>query len=285
MSASSSVPTIHIPEMLERYDALLIDAYGVLVHRDGSFPGAAAFIEHLHATNKPYCVLTNDASRNSETAARSYKRKGVELPAEAVITSGSLIGSYIQDNGLQGAPCLVMGTDDSRAFVTQAGGRVVEGWDSDDVEAVIVCDDAGYPFLETVEATISMLFRRLDAGKSTHLVVANPDLIYQKNEREVGITGGSIALLIEHALQLRYMSEQHTFVRLGKPHSPIFEQAVKKLQTRNVLMIGDQVRTDIQGANNFGIDSALIATGVVQVNLEELRSDWVPTYILPSLTQ
>lgn len=277
------IPEITVPEMLSRYDALLIDAYGVLVHRDGAFEGAAEFIQHLQAINKPYCILTNDASRNALTASQSYESKGVVIPPEFIITSGSLIGTYIHNNQLQGAPCLVMGTDDSRAFVEEAGGKVVEDLENDDIEAVIVCDDAGFPFLETVEATISLLFRRLDAGKPTHMVVANPDLLYQKNEREYGITGGSIALLIEHALQLRYMNNQHQFVRLGKPHAPIFEQATERLNTRNVLMIGDQVRTDIQGANRFGIDSALIATGLVQIDLNKLRSEWKPTYILPSL--
>lgn len=278
-----NIPTVRIHDLLDRYDGLLIDAYGVLVHRDGSFPGASDFMEHLKRIHKPYCILTNDASRNAQSAHQAYKSRGISVPAERIITSGSLIGSYIEENELQGASCIVMGTEDSKAFVTQAGGVVVDATETEEVQAVIVCDDAGFPFLETVEATMSLLFRRLDAGLHTHLVVANPDLIYQKNERDYGLTGGSIALILEHALRLRYLHDEYRFVRLGKPHTPIFEKGVEKLGSRNLLMIGDQLRTDILGANTFGIDSALIATGLVQLENQSLPEKWTPTFILQDL--
>ena len=130
---------------------------------------------------------------------------------------------------------------------------------------------------------MSLLFRRFDKGQHTHMVVANPDLIYQKNEQDYGLTGGSIALLLEHALQLRYLHNNHQFVRLGKPHAPIFEKACQRLNSRNVLMIGDQLRTDILGANTFGIDSALIATGLVQLEGQNVPQEWTPTFLLESL--
>lgn len=283
MASLKTVPHITAREILEQYDALLIDAYGVLVHSDGAFEGASTFIEHLKETQKPFVVITNDASRNSVTASASYESKGVHIPAERIITSGSLITSYLIENQLQGARCIVLGTEDSKNFVREAGATVVGPMDTDDVDVVLVCDDAGFPFLETVEAVISMLFRRFDAGKETRLLVANPDLIYQKNEHNVGLASGSIAMLIEQALQLRFLHDQFQFVRLGKPHPPIFEEAFKITQTRNMILLGDQLRTDICGANTYGIDSALVATGLVQLEEREIPDIWYPTYILPSL--
>ncbi|MEO1272399.1 MAG: hypothetical protein AAFX99_30240 [Myxococcota bacterium] len=50
--------------LLTRYDALLIDAYGVLVHAQGALPGAVELIAHLNQQAIPFVLLTNDASRS-----------------------------------------------------------------------------------------------------------------------------------------------------------------------------------------------------------------------------
>jgi ribonucleotide monophosphatase NagD (HAD superfamily) len=53
--------------------------------------------------------------------------------------------------------------------------------------------------------------------------------------------------------------------------------------TRNAVMIGDQIETDIAGATACGIDSALIATGVSVVNNATSATIIRPTYWMPSL--
>ena len=61
--------TTSIPALLERYDAFLLDAYGVLVYGQGAIPGAAELIAHLNAIDFPFVVLTNDAGRSPRSAA------------------------------------------------------------------------------------------------------------------------------------------------------------------------------------------------------------------------
>ncbi len=278
-------PLIQAASLIERYDTLLIDAYGVLVYQTGALPHASEFIQHLNDTQKSYFIVTNDASRLPEQAAASYMKRGLqaELLPERIITSGSLLIPYFAEHQLQGANCVVLGPEGSQDYVRRAGGVIVSPFETDDVDVVAVCDDAGYPFLETIEATMSVLFRRFDAGKHTHLLLPNPDLIYQKNENNFGFTSGSIALLLEQAFHLRFLHEEFRFLRLGKPHTPIYEQAFQRAQTRNLVMIGDQLRTDIAGANAYGIDSALISTGLVQLQNQHLPPEWMPTYLLESL--
>ena len=52
-------------------------------------------------------------------------------------------------------------------------------------------------------------------------------------------------------------------IYIGKPHSEIYNYALKKLKIKKnkVLMIGDNTQTDILGAKNFGIKSALVIDG------------------------
>lgn len=114
------------------------------------------------------------------------------------------------------------------------------------------------------------------------MVLPNLDLIFPTGQG-FGITSGSIALLIEAALALRYPAHPDLrFTRLGKPHAAIFEEAERRVASRDMVMIGDQLETDIRGANEFGIASVLVLGGVVSAEGIE-ASTARPDYLLPSL--
>jgi HAD superfamily hydrolase (TIGR01450 family) len=272
----------HLAAILERYAGVLLDAYGVLMHSQGALPGAAALIAELNRSGKPYFILTNDASRLPRTIADRFQRFGLDIAPERVITSAALLTRYFATHALAGARCAVLGTEDSREYVREAGGTLVGAETAFD--ALIVCDDDGYPFLETVNAALSTLYRLFDAGRAPQLLVPNPDLIFPMGDGGFGITSGSIALMFEAALQLRYPHRpERRFVRLGKPHAALFEEAVRRSGTRDLVMIGDQLETDIRGARAFGLDSVLVQTGVNPGSLAEVPEEMHPTYVLEGL--
>ncbi|HEY8550374.1 MAG TPA: hypothetical protein VIL35_10490, partial [Vicinamibacterales bacterium] len=195
------LPPITLDEAIARYDGLLFDAYGVLVHGVGPLPGAVAAIDRLNRAGTTYFVVTNDASKLPETAARRYARFGLKIPAERIITSGVLLDAYFAEHGLAGARCAVMGPPDSEEYVRRAGGHVVPTGEPFDV--LVVGDESGFPFLETADVLLGTLYRLLDAGRRVHLVLPNPDLIYPTLDG-FGFAAGSIAAMFEGALRLRY---------------------------------------------------------------------------------
>lgn len=264
-----------------QYDALLLDAYGVLVHGDGAMPDAEALIRSLNRDGPEYFVVTNDASRLPETAARRYAALGIDVPAERIITSGSLLGPYFAAHGLQGSRCAVLGPEDSACYVERAGGELVDP--REDFDALVIGDESGIdPVLATLNDVLSTLIRRLDAGSPVALLLPNPDLLFPRGNRGVGITSGAIAALIEAVLADRYPARSDlTFERLGKPSRALFEEACRRAGTRHVLMIGDQLATDIRGANAAGIDSALYTGGLSGPTLPSHGPR--PTYLLSSL--
>lgn len=275
-------PQITLDELFTRYDALLIDAYGVLVHSTGAFGGAKAFVGALHEREMPYVIITNDASRLPESCARKYRDDGLGIDAADVITSGSLLADYFADNDLEGARCLVLGPPDSLRYAERAGGVPVDV-DNGDFDVLVIGDEAGYDFVPTVDQALTILFRKLDRGESVELVVPNPDLIYQRSESSFGFTSGSVARLFEGALDARYPGSQYRFERLGKPFAPMYEKAVERLGTRRCAVLGDQLETDIRGANDFGLDSILVATGLTDIDNTLGHTDVRPDYVLPSL--
>jgi HAD superfamily hydrolase (TIGR01450 family) len=282
--ARSPVPQITVDELLARYDFFLLDAYGVLVCASGALPGAASFLNRLRRADKPYLIVSNDASRSPATSQARYAGMGLPIAEDQILTSGLLLADHYARAGLVGAETIVLGTNDTAAYVRGAGGVVVS-CDDDSARVVVVGDDDGYPFLDTVNEVISVLFRRMARGQETALVLPNPDLIFPMRPGAFGITAGAIAALIEQVLRLRQLSDGPRFVPLGKPHAPMFESAARRLgnpDPRRLVMLGDQLATDILGAQRFGIDSVLVETGVAR--LADLdASDVHPTFTLRAL--
>jgi len=269
-----------IDQLIERHAVLLLDAYGVLVHHGGALEGAAELVARLNATRKPYFILTNDASRRAATSAARFASMGLHIPAERVISSGSLIAGHFAARGLGGARCVVLGPEDSRSYVAEAGGVLVTPGDPA-ASVLVICDEVGYDFVETVDATLTWLFHRVDAGLPPSLVCPNPDLVYPKDAAAYGITAGSIAGLLEAALVQRYPGRPDLrFERLGKPNRPIFEAARQAAGTMDMVMIGDQLGTDIRGALGFGIAAALVESGL---DRHDPDADLQPTYLLDSI--
>jgi len=274
---------IGLDELISRWDGFLIDAYGVLVDGTGALPGAARFISRLRERQAPFRVVTNDASRLPENIADRLTSLGVSVAAEEVLTSGAMLTPFFGQRGLRGAPTLVLGTSDAKAYVTRAGGVVVEMNQSPEPDVVAVCDHEGFDFLPTMEAALSLLLRRADAGRPIIGVLPNPDLIYPHSPGAFGFTAGAMALLLEAAVAARHPALGWKCQPLGKPHPPLFEEAARQLGA-GLVMIGDQLHTDILGARNAGIDAVLIGTGVSQWTPRSQASacEW-PDFLLPSL--
>lgn len=278
------MPPITVDELVERYDLFLLDAYCVLVTSGGALPGAAGFLARLDGRGKPYLLVSNDASRSPGRTRARYAGFGLDIPEERILTSGLLLADHFAAAGLRGAPCIVLGTEDSYEYVRAAGGTPVPP--DDDRARVLVCaDDDGFPFLETVNEAVSVLLRRLERGERTHLVLPNPDLVFPMAPGAFGITAGAMAAMIEAVLRLRDPAGAQRFVPLGKPHPPMFEAAARRfpaVERRRMVMVGDQLGTDILGAQRFGIDSVLVETGVARL-AELAASEARPTFTLPAL--
>ena len=273
-----------IRELLARHDGVLLDVYGVLLDARGVLPGAAELVAELARTGQPYAIVTNDASRSPATYAARFAGLGLAVPAARFVTSGGLLPGYFTDRKLAGARTCVLGTDDSAAYVRAGGGVPVPIADGMELDALAVCDDAGFPFLAGIEHALSAVIRAIEAGRRPALVLPNPDLVYPKGRGELGFTAGAMALLIEAALARRFPGERLVFDHLGKPEPHLFLEAARRLAIApaRLVMIGDQLETDIAGAHAAGIPAALLA-GVSRWEHAHATSSVAPEYLLAGI--
>lgn len=279
----SRPPETTFLELTRRYDALLLDAYGVLVHATGTYPGAEAGIEHLNERSVPYCVVTNDASRTSGSATRMYREVGLAINPERVLTAIELLVPYFERHGWKGSSCAVLGPGDAHDCVRKAGGNIVDPRE-ETFEVLVLADDAGYPFRETINAVLTRLIRAFERRDRVELLLPNSDLFYQRDLDAWGFASGSVAKLLESILADRFPDRRPRFEVLGKPQPLMFEEARRRVDRDDIVMIGDQLSTDVRGATQAGLDSALVVDSDADIDARLRDSEVQPDYLLPSLS-
>ncbi len=282
---SVAPPITTANELLEKYEVFFLDAYGVLIDGASSLPFASQFLNELNARGKTYLVVTNDSVRLPETAARFYAEKGVVVPSEKILSAGRCLEDLFRQQGLINKKCAVAGSVDTHEYVRRAGGLPIAIDPDFDAPAVVVGSDAGLATVQTFNDLLSSIHRLIELARPPLLILPNSDIIYPRGGQKFGITSGAIADLLEHALRVLHPAQPPTFLRIGKPNRPLFDRALAEVGAKGpAIMLGDQIATDILGANRAGIDSALLLTGLTrELPSKFAHADERPTWILPSL--
>jgi HAD superfamily hydrolase (TIGR01459 family) len=97
------------------------------------------------------------------------------------------------------------------------------------------------------------------------MICTNPDLIVDKgNNRE--LCAGSVALVFEKL--------GGEVVYFGKPYPEVYKQSINN-KNKKILCIGDNLNTDIKGANFLNYDSLLISNGIHKSEIEKDGLDQV----------
>ncbi len=267
-----------------QHEAILFDAYGVLVDASGALSGAVAAVHALVRDGQPFLVVTNDASRSPARAAARLVSLGFPVTPAHVLSSGMLIAPALVLRGIvAGARVVVLGTRDSCDYAAESGATVVAPSVEHPADAVVIADESGGALLDRMDELLSMILAACRSGRPPRLLLANPDLVYPSGPERFGFTAGSLAHMLEQALQLLMGATAPVFEPLGKPAAPHFDEALRRIGGADAVMIGDQLVTDVAGARAAGIASALVLTGVTTRQMALAAGAEGPTYLLHSL--
>lgn len=273
-------------DISQPFRVVLLDSYGVLRNHNGLIPGVVECVRRLRAEGKVIRVLTNNAARSPEEAAKNLARYGLtDVSAAEIITSGATTRHFLEYKIREGRVAY-LGTAQSAEYIIGAGLRAVPVHDVDlddaaDIKAVAFLDDEGYDKNTDINHVINLLRRN-----QVPVVVANTDLLYPVAKNEVAMATGSVARLVEYVLGRR-------FIQFGKPASQMFQFAMDSilpdfpdLSPADVLMVGDTLHTDILGGNTFGVSTALVLSGNTRPESAEteIRSAGIiPDFVVDSI--
>jgi HAD superfamily hydrolase (TIGR01459 family) len=251
-------PTGHlagVAEAIDRYDALLLDQWGVLHDGAQPYPGAVDCLERLRVAGKTVVILSN-SGRSGEENARFIVRMGIERGLFGEVVSA---GDDARDAILNcadpfyralGRRCLVLAREHD--------GHLVDGLG---LEVVTNVEEAEFLFALSIDAPRQsvrgwepVLIRA--AARGLPMVCGNPDLAQ--------VTPAGMLLEATGLLAVRYAELGGAVRSHGKPSPRIYEACLRRLTCprERIVAIGDSLPHDVLGANRAGLSSILIAGGV-----------------------
>lgn len=253
---------------------MLADLDGVVYRGKEAIAGAVETLNRI-AAEKTLGYITNNASRTTDAVAEQLQNLGLHATAEDIITSPQAALSLLKTIVPAPALILIVGGDGIETELLNAGYQVTRK--AADGPAAVVqgfAQHVGWPDL----AEAAFALQEGPNGEMLPWIATNTDWTLPL---EQGLAPGNGTLV----------SAVHTAVaRLpefaGKPETPIYETAFKHFKSRNALMIGDRLDTDIQGANASGIKSLHVLTGVDRPKqLLAAAPNMRPNYIVANLRE
>lgn len=262
------------PAPIEGRELLLADLDGVVYRGEQGIPGA---VEELNraAGKMRLGYVTNNASRTDRIVAEQLRELGLTAQAEDVVTSPQAAVDLLKQTVAPGATVLVVGGDGLTDELGKAGYAVTRSAD-DDPAAVVQGFAPEIGWAQLAEASFALAER--PGRDPLPWIATNTDWTLPL-ERGLAPGNGTLVSAVHTAVQ-------RLPVFAGKPETPIFETAFERFGSRNALMIGDRLDTDIRGARAAGIPSVLVLTGVDRPKqLVAASSDMRPDYIVATLAE
>ncbi|MBA1339083.1 MAG: Ribonucleotide monophosphatase NagD, HAD superfamily [Pelagibacterales bacterium] len=232
----------HLSEIYTSYDTFIIDLWGVMHDGISLNHKAVQAIEGLLKDSKKVVFLSN-APRPSEKVKEFLREmKMKEEFLKNIVTSGEAAMQTINENKF-GKFFFHLGPkrDESIFYKIKENQTSIENSD------FILCTG----LFDGHENDLDFYKDLLKNSLSKKLICTNPDLNVHRGEKEEHCAG-AIARVFE--------SQGGTVIYFGKPHKEIYKMCFSG--NEKVLAIGDNLRTDIRGANNLNIESIFISNGV-----------------------
>jgi len=243
--------------------AILLDMDGVLFHGMNPIDGAIEFMQSIEAI--PHIFVTNNPIRLPESMADKMAEIGFKRPNEAlIITSGEATATWLAQQ-----------KPNFRFFAIGAKGlhQSLQKYGSEDQEQadyVVVGEGEGLDY-RSLTTAINLIIKQ-----GAQLICTNPDTsvdaFYRGKRAILPGAGALVAPLI--------IATGKQPITIGKPMPLLYEIAMQKLQVQanHCLMIGDRPDTDILGAQQLGIQTALVRTGRFTMGealpADMLKPDW-----------
>lgn len=246
----------------------LIDLDGTMYKGLELIEGAKVWLEWLQENKIPFLFLTNNSGRTPEQAAKHMQQVGYKnIKPDSFYTSAMAASDTMIRRFPNKKRAFMIGEEGLKQALLNNGYQLVQ----DQADFVFVGLDR-----QGCYEKYSLALRELMQGAI--LVGTNNDRILL-SEQGVNCGNGSIVAMMEYA------SGQQA-VKIGKPHESIIEGALAYLNRKKeeVILVGDNMETDILCGVQCGIETILVTTGVHSA-LQAQSYSFKPNHIIEDLRE
>lgn len=242
----------------------LIDVDGVLVSGNTLIPGADEFIQRLREREAKFLLLTNNSRHTPRDLAFNLQKIGLHINAENIFTSALATARFLRTQKPNGT-AYVIGESGLTSALYEAGFIITEH----NPDYVILGETLNYNF-EQITRAVRLI---LDGAR---FIATNPDA---NGPADGGIIPacGAMAALIETATGV------HPFF-VGKPNPLMMRSALNLLEihSKDTIMVGDRMDTDMIAGVQTGMDTILVLSGVTRLENVD-RYPYLPGHIVESV--
>ncbi len=240
----------HLSDIFKNYDTFVIDLWGVVHNGMILNPKAIEAIEQLANNSKKIIFLSNAPRPSSKVINFLLKMNMNKKYLSNVMTSGEAAMYAINKNQF-GKSFYHLGPPRDTSVFEKVKENQVDIKSCDFILCTGLFDDH--------EDDLEYYRNFLKKYTSKKLVCTNPDLTVHRGNVEE-LCAGSVAKVFEKL--------GGEVVYFGKPYKEVYKLCFNS--NDKVLAIGDNLRTDIKGANNLNIDCVFITDGVHRDEYEDI---------------
>jgi HAD superfamily hydrolase (TIGR01458 family) len=259
------------PSALIKPQAYLLDLDGTLYSGGAAIPGANTAVARLRERGIPHRLVTNTTSRSRSMLVQRLRGYGFNISADEVFTA-TLAGRVLATTAgyRRVAPFIPEPALEDMGELELVGGT--SGLAAGPPPQVIVVGDLGERWNY---ALLQEAFEYLMAGAD--LIALCRDRYWLRNDR-LALDAGPFVAALEFA------SGKSALVA-GKPSAEFYSAALRSLgleASASAAMIGDDLWSDVQGAQQAGLQGWLVRTGKYRESV--LRDSGIqPDRILDSI--
>ncbi len=242
----------HLKDITENYELFILDLWGVVHNGVTPYQGALKTIEELYNNNKKYYFLSNAPRPISDVKDFLKRRMKIEEKyLQNIITSGEAAINSIK-NFKYGKFFFHLGPERDK--------NIYEGYEKYKTD-LKTCDYILCTGLyDHASENLNFYEKLLEKSLTKKMICTNPDLVVDRGATQE-YCAGQIAKIFENL--------GGKVVYFGKPYKEIYKLIFKKKE--KCLIIGDNLRTDIKGANLIKQDSLFIMDGIHKHEIENTQ--------------
>jgi len=253
MQTHSPEEIVNFQNIVEKYDLYFVDLWGVIHNGIKLFSNAIEVLNNLKNNNKKVILISN-APRTHETVKKFLKNLDFDLKLiDSLVTSGDVTKKYIQDN--QDKKFCHLGPPKDNDLFQGVANLVDQKDEFDEIICTGLIDEIGQNISD-----YQRLFENWIGNKKI-FICANPDEVVSRGDKIEFCAGALAKYYKKIGGEVKYF---------GKPYEAIYDFAYNQTQSQfdtvinknKILAVGDNLKTDINGAQNFGIHSILILNGI-----------------------
>ncbi len=233
--------------MIEKYQGFIFDLDRTIYRGSHLIPNAEKTVNYIQTSGKEVIFISNKTTGSVNDYYKFLITHGLKIEEDEIVNSTIVLKKYLS-NTFAKANFFAIGEDIFIKEIEASG--LVYSESPNEIDILIVTLDRTLTYEK-----LEIAARALENG--ARFFAANIDDTCPVDDGEVLDAGSTISALEKRTHK---KLEQH----FGKPSVFMFEEIKKRLKVdlKKVLLIGDRLETDIALGNNFGIDSALVSTGV-----------------------